>query len=163
MMACAAAAACAIPLAAGAQQHSQQQSASRGQAQQPDLVLITISPAMNERQRSESNFRALDTNSDGEISMSEAGVNTELLNAFRKVDRNSNRSIDRQEFARVHVDDGSPQQSSSQEEQASAASGGTAQDPRDPSGPDLPSRSIEERSRGAYPGGSFPAPEQRTR
>jgi Ca2+-binding EF-hand superfamily protein len=58
-------------------------------------------------QRRESAFRALDANADGQVSMAEAGVNTQLLNAFQRLDRDRDGTIDRPEFARVHVNDGS--------------------------------------------------------
>lgn len=125
------------------------------QAQQdhPDLMVITIEPVappMTYRQRAESTFRALDRDSDGEISMAEAGVNTQLLNAFQKLDRNSNRSIDRQEFARVNVNDGKPSsqaQSKSSSGQSSAAGGGTTSEPRS----SVPSSRIDERALGVQP------------
>lgn len=158
--------------------------AQRAQPAQPEWVVLTITPVeqrvMNE-QRRESLFRALDANGDGQISMAEAGVNTQLLNAFQKLDRNSNRALDRQEFARVHVDDGSrsAQASSGQSSGGaslppryadepwsghrpprSASSGATtAGEPgaldRRPTSP-LPSRSIEERSIGGYVGETVP-------
>lgn len=106
------------------------------QAQQdhPDLMVITIEPVappMTYRQRAESTFRALDRDSDGEISMAEAGVNTQLVSAFRKLDRDSNRALDRQEFAQVHVNDGrsASQQASSERQSVSAAGGGTVREP----------------------------------
>ena len=119
LIGCAVAAALAVPFTAGAQNttlHQYPQASGNAsqvapenarfpgpardekQAQQdhPDLMVITIEPVappMTYRQRAESTFRALDRDSDGEISMAEAGVNTQLLNAFQKLDRNSNRSI----------------------------------------------------------------------
>jgi hypothetical protein len=118
-----------------------------------DLVVITITPLGTEKQRRESAFRAIDANGDGEVNMAEAGVNTRLLQAFNQLDRNGNKLIDRQEFARVHVDDGSKSAQASRGESSSAASGAT--NVVVPSGP-LPSRSIEERTLGAYPGESGP-------
>jgi hypothetical protein len=134
--------------------YEQSQPAQRGQSAQqspsPDLVVVTITPLtqpmMNERQRRESTFRALDSNGDGEVSMAEAGVNTQLLNSFQRVDRDGNRIIDRQEFARVHVDDGQKSASSGSGSSASQQ----AQSQQDASR--LPSRSIEERSRFSIPG-----------
>lgn len=134
------------------QSQQSQQSKSPQSQQSPDLVVITVAPAMSARQRAEATFRTLDTNGDGEISMAEAGVNTQLLTAFQKLDRNSNRTIDRNEFASVRVDDGGSQASSS------AASGGTrAPAASEPSGR-LPSRSIEERSRFSLPSESQEKP-----
>lgn len=150
-----------------------EQSQSAQQSPSPDLVVVTITPltqpVMNERQRRESTFRALDSNGDGEVSMAEAGVNTQLLNSFQRVDRDGNRIIDRQEFARVHVDDGqksassgsgsSASQQAQSQQGASAAAGGSREEAgaldRNPSSP-LPSRSIEERARFSYPGESVP-------
>jgi hypothetical protein len=159
------------------EQAQSRQSSARASA--PDLVVVTITPLaqpmVNERQRRESTFRALDSSGDGEVSMAEAGVNTQLLNAFQRVDRDGNRVIDRQEFARVHVDDGqksapasspssasqqaqSRQQAQSQQD-ASAAAGGSREQAgaldRNPDSP-LPSRNIEERARFSYPGESVP-------
>ena len=104
------------------------------QQDHPDLMVITIEPVappMTYRQRAESTFRALDRDSDGEISMAEAGVNTQLVSAFRKLDRDSNRALDRQEFAQVHVNDGrsASQQASSERQSVSAAGGGTVREP----------------------------------
>lgn len=150
----------------------QAQSAQKAQSAQPsarapapDLVVVTITPLaqpmMNERQRQESTFRALDSSGDGEVSMAEAGVNTRLLNAFQRVDRDGNRIIDRQEFASVHVDDGqksassksgsSASQPAQSEQSASAAAGGSRDEASGPNSR-LPSRSIEERSRFSIPG-----------
>ncbi len=133
-------------------------------ASAPDLVVVTITPLaqpmMNERQRQESTFRALDSSGDGEVSMAEAGVNTPLLNAFQSLDRDGNRIIDRQEFASVHVDDqqksASPASRQAQSQADASAAGGSSgveakSADRSP-GPPLPSRSIEERSRFSIPG-----------
>ena len=118
----------------------------------PDLVVVTITPIaqpMNDRQRRESTFRTLDSNSDGEVSMGEAGVNTQLVNAFQRLDRDANRIIDRQEFARVHVNDGQqPGSSSARQAQsqadASAAAGASRNEAgaldRNPNTPGQPSR-----------------------
>jgi hypothetical protein len=161
LLAAAAAAACASPAAFA-------QGAAQG-----ELVVITITPVVQrvmDEQRRESLFRAIDANGDGRVSMAEAGVNTQLVNAFNNLDRDGNRSIERQEFARVHVDDGS-KQASAHPAQPSAA-GGASSDPgasatptqREPSGR-LPSRSIEERSKFSIPGESVPpnTPGQPTR
>lgn len=173
LLSAALAAACAAPAAALAQSTP---------VAQGELVVITITPVeqrVMDAQRRESLFRAIDANGDGQVSMAEAGVNTQLVNAFNNLDRNGNRSIDRQEFTRVHVDDGSPQASArgpstsstiderakgygvQRSEKAGAAGGGTAQEP---SGR-LPSRSIEERSKFSIPGESVPpnTPGQPTR
>jgi hypothetical protein len=132
------------------------------QTQLPDLVVISIGPVaqpMSDSQRRESTFRALDANSDGEVTMAEAGVNTSLLNAFQKLDHDGNRTIDRQEFARAHVDDGSSSAQASsaaessrmQAEQSSSAAGGSNASIARPATP-IPSKSIEERSRFSIPG-----------
>jgi hypothetical protein len=119
---------------------------------------------MNERQRRESTFRALDSSGDGELSMAEAGVDTQLLNAFQRLDRDGNRIIDRQEFARVRVNDGqqsaTPSSGHAQSQaDASAAAGASRNEAgaldRNPSSR-LPSRSIDERALGGYPGQSVP-------
>jgi hypothetical protein len=158
LLGAAVAAACASPAAFA-------QSAAQG-----ELVVITVTPLVQrvmDEQRRESLFRALDANGDGQVSLAESGVNMQLLNAFRKLDANGNRSIDRQEFARVHVDDGSTQASAGgpstsssiderakgygpqKSEQGAAAGGGIAIER-----PPLPSRSIEERSKYSIPGES---------
>lgn len=134
---CLAAAACAVPFAALAQGQ---------QTAQPDLVVITVTPVdarTMDLQRRESMFRTMDSNADGQVSMAEAGVNAQLVNAFKKLDRNSDGSLDRQEFARVHVDDGS---------RSSAASGASTPQEKDPRDTSMTSRSIEERAKFNIPG-----------
>lgn len=54
-----------------------------------------------ERQRREALFRSLDNDTDGRISMSEAKVNHQFVDAFARLDRDGNGGIDRQEFERV--------------------------------------------------------------
>jgi hypothetical protein len=149
----------ATPLAACAQSGGSQsgQSSPGASAQpqpgQPEWVVVTITPVeqrVMDEQRREALFRALDANGDGQVSMAEAGVNTQLLSAFQRLDRDSNRSIDRQEFARVHVNDG---KASSQAQpplssgQSSAASGGATMAP----GAGVPSPRIDERAIGVQP------------
>jgi hypothetical protein len=162
------AAACAAPLAACAQtggaQYGQaaagpgQQRSAQAQPAQPDLVVITVTPLEQrtmDAQRRESLFRAIDANGDGQVSMAEAGVNTELLQAFRQLDRNGDNSIQREEFARVHVDDGSSASQGRRSSQApaqsrsSAASGGSVSSVP-PAGPSTSPR-IDERAIGVQP------------
>ena len=117
-------------------------SAARGSAAAPGLVIVTVTPVetrMMGEQRREALFRAVDANGDGAISQAEAGINTELVGAFRTLDGDGNGRIERQEFARVHVDDGS---------QAGQASTSSSRAP-------IPSSRIEEASK--Y-GASAPAP-----
>jgi Ca2+-binding EF-hand superfamily protein len=100
--------------AGGTQDQGRQASAASG-ATQPEWVVITLTPVerqLMDEQRRESTFRAIDTNSNGAISPAEAGLNTSLLHAFSQLDRNNDGMIERQEFARVHVDDGSGSQQS---------------------------------------------------
>lgn len=115
-----------------------QRSAEAGMSGSPDLVVITMTPVeqrtMSE-QRREAMFRAIDANGDGTISQAEAGLNTQLMTAFAKLDRNANGRIERQEFTRVHVDDGS------RSSQASAAGGASG------AREGVPSSRIEEKSK----------------
>lgn len=101
--------------AGGTQAQGERSGAAAG-ATQPEWVVITLTPVerqLMDEQRRESTFRALDTNANGAISPAEAGLNTSLLHAFSQLDRNNDGMIERQEFARVHVDDGSGSQQSS--------------------------------------------------
>ena len=50
-------------------------------------------------------FRSLDNDTDGRISMSEAKVNHQFVDAFARLDRDGNGGIDRQEFERVQLED----------------------------------------------------------
>jgi Ca2+-binding EF-hand superfamily protein len=115
-----------------AQQQGQQGQQPQRQAQQQGAagqwVVVTITPVeqrIMDNQRRESLFRALDANGDGTIAAQEAGLNVQLLNAFAKLDQNNDGRIERQEFASVHVQDGSQQAQSSQGS-GSASSGATA-------------------------------------
>lgn len=113
-----------------AQQQAQQgerQALQQGAAGQ--WVVVTITPVeqrMMDNQRRESLFRALDANGDGSISAQEAGLNVQLLNAFAKLDQNNDGRIERQEFASVHVQDGSQQAQSGSQGSDSASAGGTS-------------------------------------
>lgn len=64
-----------------------------------------IDPVTFERQRREALFRSLDNDTDGRISISEAKVNHQFVDAFARLDRDGNGGIDRQEFERVQLED----------------------------------------------------------
>lgn len=66
-----------------------------------------IDPVTFERQRREALFRSLDNDTDGRISMSEAKINHQFVDAFARLDRDGNGGIDRQEFERVQLEDDS--------------------------------------------------------
>lgn len=119
-----------------------------------ELVVVTITPLqaqmMNE-QRRESLFRSLDANGDGAISAAEAAANPELVSSFARLDRNGDGRLDRQEFARVQVNDTNQAQANNAnaaQGASSAGGGGLVQRPP------LPSRSIEERSKFSTPAGT---------
>jgi hypothetical protein len=101
------AALCAVPLAVAAQSAPGGSSASSAPADGERVVIRVqpIDPVMFERQRREALFRSLDNDSDGRISMSEAKVNHQFVDAFARLDRDGNGGIDRQEFERVQLED----------------------------------------------------------
>lgn len=97
------------------------------------VVVLTITPAQRrvmDEQRRESMFRQLDANGNGTLSPSEAGLDVRLMGAFAALDEDENAKIDRQEFNRVHVDDGSSreQQASGGDATQEQAMGGTSQE-----------------------------------
>ena len=98
-----------IPLAVAAQS-APGGSTSASSAADGERVVIRvqpIDPATFERQRREALFRSLDLDTDGRISMSEAKVNRQFVDAFARLDRDGNGGIDRQEFERVQLEDDS--------------------------------------------------------
>jgi len=117
--------------ASQAQQSGSQQAASSQQQTggETGIVVITLTPVQSglmQRQQRESMFRQLDSDADGAITLGEAGVNTQLLQAFAQLDRDGDAVIERQEFASVHMQDGSSSSQAMAQSQQSASAGGTS-------------------------------------
>ena len=87
--------------------HRAARSASTAPADGERVVIRVqpIDPVTFERQRREALFRSLDNDTDGRISISEAKVNHQFVDAFARLDRDGNGGIDRQEFERVQLED----------------------------------------------------------
>ena len=97
------AALCAVPMVVAAQSAPGGSTAADG-----ERVVIRVQPidaATFERQRREALFRSLDNDTDGRISLNEAKVNRQFVDAFARLDRDGNGGIDRQEFERVQLED----------------------------------------------------------
>jgi EF hand len=100
---------CVAPLAVAAQSAPGGSTAGSTAAADGDRVVIRvqpIDPVTFERQRREALFRSLDNDTDGRISMNEAKVNRQFVDAFSRLDRDGNGGVDRQEFERVQLEDG---------------------------------------------------------
>jgi hypothetical protein len=100
---------CVAPLAVAAQSAPGGSTAGSTAATDGDRVVIRvqpIDPVTFERQRREALFRSLDNDTDGRISMDEAKVNRQFVDAFSRLDRDGNGGVDRQEFERVQLEDG---------------------------------------------------------
>lgn len=99
---------CVAPLTVAAQSAPGGSTAASGAAADGERVVIRvqpIDPATFERQRREALFRALDNDTDGRISMNEAKVNSQFVEAFARLDRDGSGGVDRQEFERVQLED----------------------------------------------------------
>lgn len=102
------AALCAVPFAVGAQSAPGGSTSASSAPADGERVVIRvqpIDPVTFERQRREALFRSLDNDTDGRISISEAKVNHQFVDAFARLDRDGNGGIDRQEFERVQLED----------------------------------------------------------
>ena len=100
------AAVCAAPLAVAAQSAPAGSTAANGPAGERVVIRVQpIDPATFERQRREALFRALDNDTDGRISMDEAKMNRQFVEAFARLDRDGSGGVDRQEFERVQLED----------------------------------------------------------
>jgi hypothetical protein len=102
------AALCAVPLAVAAQSAPGGSTSASSAPADGERVVIRvqpIDPVTFERQRREALFRSLDNDTDGRISISEAKVNHQFVDAFARLDRDGNGGIDRQEFERVQLED----------------------------------------------------------